>query len=177
MKHTSIIDDSTITHDHHFIFVARIISYIGSPMSATTTGLIPLNALMTYSLSLNWVKNIAIRRMIRNGGRQLPIVATTLPAVPRNLCPVRIEIFAANSPGAACARAMISRNSSSPIHPLLVSSLLMAAIIGIPPPMVKAPILLKTRNMSQSDTDFCIFPRFGHKSRKNIKKKLKKFGG
>ena len=38
-------------HDHHFILVALIIVMRGTPMSAATTGLIPLNALMIYSFS------------------------------------------------------------------------------------------------------------------------------
>ena len=84
-KQTKVIDKTTITHDHHFIFVAFIISIVGTPMSATTTGLMPLNALMTYSLSLKLVKNIATNKIMRKGGRQLAIVATTLPLVPRNL--------------------------------------------------------------------------------------------
>ena len=85
MKQTSVMDAITIAQDQTFIFVALIMSIIGTPIRATTTGLIPLNARMTYSLSLNPVKNIAIRRMIRKGGRQLPIVATMLPLVPRSL--------------------------------------------------------------------------------------------
>ena len=48
-KHTSVMEHMTITHDHHFILVALIISIIGTPISATTTGLIPLNILSTYS--------------------------------------------------------------------------------------------------------------------------------
>ena len=83
-KQTKVIDKTTITHDHHFIFVAFIMSITGTPMSATTTGLIPLNALITYSLSLKFVKNIATSKMMRKGGRQLAIVATTLPLVPRS---------------------------------------------------------------------------------------------
>ena len=84
-KQTKLIDDTTTAHDHHSIFVALIMSITGTPMSATTTGLMPLNALMTYSLSLKLVKNIATNKMMRNGGRQLAMVATTLPFVPLNL--------------------------------------------------------------------------------------------
>ena len=82
---TSVSDDMTINHDHHLIFIDLNISSNGTPISATTTGLIPLKALMIYSLSLKAVKNIATIRIIRNGGKQLPIVATTLPFVPRSL--------------------------------------------------------------------------------------------
>jgi hypothetical protein len=84
-KHTNVMDPNTISHDHHLILVALVMVIIGTPINATTTGLMPLNARRTYSLSLNAVKNIATRRMMRNGGRQLAIVATTLPLVPRNL--------------------------------------------------------------------------------------------
>ena len=84
-KHTRVIDDMTIIQDHQRIFVALIISIIGTPIRATTTGLIPLNALVIYSLSLKVVKNIATRSIIRKGGRQLAIVATILPFVPRSL--------------------------------------------------------------------------------------------
>ena len=104
---TNIIDEIAITQDHHLILVALIMSNIGTPIRATTTGLMPLNALMTYSLSLKPVKKIAISNIIRNGGRQLPMVATTLPALPLNLCPVRMDMLAAKRPGAVCARAMI----------------------------------------------------------------------
>ena len=67
------------------LLVALIMSIIGFPISATTTGRIPLNARITYSLSLKFVKNMATRRIIRNGGRQLAIVAIMLPFVPRSL--------------------------------------------------------------------------------------------
>ena len=99
-KQTKVIDMTTIVHDHHFIFVALIMSITGTPMSATTTGLMPLNAFITYSLSLKLVKNIATSKMMRNGGRQLAMVATTLPFVPLSLCPVRMEMLTANKPGA-----------------------------------------------------------------------------
>ena len=124
-KHTNTMDEITIIHDHHLILVALIMSYIGTPMRATTTGLIPLKALTTYSLSLKPVKKSAISNIIRKGGRQLPMVATRLPAVPRSLCPVLFEIFAAKSPGAVWARAIISKKSSSLSHFLLTSSLFM----------------------------------------------------
>ena len=75
----------TNNHDHHFISVALIMSIIGMPISATTTGLMPLNALITYSLSLNEAKNMATNKIIRKGGKQLPMVATTLPLVPLSL--------------------------------------------------------------------------------------------
>ena len=47
-KQTSVIEEITTTQDHHLIFVAFNISIIGTPINATTTGLIPLNALITY---------------------------------------------------------------------------------------------------------------------------------
>ena len=168
MKQTSVMDEMTITHDHHLMFVALIMLIIGTPISATTTGLIPLNARITSSLSLKDVKNIAIASIIRKGGRQLAMVATTLPLLPRNLCPVNMEMFTAKRPGAVWARVMISMKSSSFSQPFSVNSLFIAAIIGIPPPIVKAPILAKTRNIFQSETIS------GHKSRKNIQKKLEK---
>ena len=154
MKHTSAIDAMTMAHDHHLIFVAFIISIIGLPIRATTTGLIPLNARMTYSLSLKDVKNRAIVRMIRNGGRQLAMVATTLPLFPLNRYPVRMEMFTAKRPGADWANVIISRKSSSLSQPLSTSSLLMAAIIGMPPPIVNAPIFPKTMNIFQRETIF-----------------------
>jgi hypothetical protein len=61
----------------------------------------------------------------------------------------------------------------------------MAAIIGIPPPIVKAPILAKTRNIFQRETIisgiftvFLLFFAFSStKLQKNVKKSSKKFGG
>lgn len=84
-KQTNVIDTTTTAHDHHFILVAFIMSITGTPMSATTTGLMPLKAFITYGLSLKLVKNIATNKMMRKGGRQLAMVATTLPFVPLNL--------------------------------------------------------------------------------------------
>ena len=177
-KHTSTIDDMTMSHDHHLIFVALIISVIGTPIKATTTGLMPLNIRMTYSLSLNEVKNMATRRMIRNGGRQLAIVATTLPLMPRSLCPVRMEMFTAKRPGAVWARVIMSIKSSSFSHFLSTSSLLMAAIIGMPPPIVNAPIFPKTRNICHKLIIFmCVSMVSKGKSRKIFQKNLKKFAG
>ena len=157
MKHTSVIDATTMIHDHHFILVALIMVIIGTPISATTTGLMPLNARRTYSLSLNAVKNIATSNIIRNGGRQLATVATTLPLFPRNLYPVRMDILTANSPGAVCASVIMSMKSSSFSHFLSTSSLFIAAIIGIPPPMVKAPIFAKTQNICHKLTIIFMF--------------------
>ena len=156
-KQTKVIDKTTIVHDHHFIFVALIMSMTGTPMSATTTGLMPLNAFITYSLSLKLVKNIATSKMMRKGGRQLAMVATTLPFVPRSLCPVRMEMFTANKPGAVCDNVMISTKSSSLSHLRLTSSDFIAAIIGMPPPIVKAPIFANMRNICHRLTMFLIF--------------------
>ena len=79
------MDDNMMSHDHQRILVALTIVIMGTPIRATTTGRMPLNALMTYSLSLNVVKNMATNRMMRKGGKQLAMVATTLPFVPRSL--------------------------------------------------------------------------------------------
>lgn len=155
-KQTNAIDKTTTAHDHHFIFVAFIMSMTGTPMSATTTGLMPLNALITYSLSLKLVKNIATNNMIRNGGRQLAIVATTLPFVPRSLCPVNMAMFTANNPGAVCDKVMISTKSSSLSHLRLTISDFIAAIIGMPPPIVNAPIFANIQNICHRLTIFAI---------------------
>ena len=180
-KQTNIMDDITIVHDHQRIFVALIISIIGIPINATTTGLIPLNAFIAYSLSLKVVKNIATISIIRKGGRQLAIVATTLPFVPRNLCPVRIDMFTAKSPGAVCASVIMSMKSSSLSHFLSTSSDFMAAIIGIPPPMVNAPIFAKTVNIFQSEIIFSLLKLFltvfRAQNYKKLKKMREKFGG
>lgn len=146
---TRIREETMRIHDHHLIFVALIMLMSGTPIRAATTGLMPLKAFMIYSLSLNVVKNIATISMIMNGGSELAIVATTLPLVPLSLYPVRMEMFTAKSPGAVWAKVMMSMKSSSFIHFLSTSSLFIAAIIGIPPPIVKAPILANTRNICQ----------------------------
>ena len=72
-------------------------------------------------------------------------------------------MLTAKRPGADWARVMISRKSSSLSHFLSMSSLFIAAIIGMPPPMVKAPILAKIQNIFQSDTMLFLafFPDFG----------------
>ena len=84
-KQTNAIDKTTTAHDHHFIFVAFIMSMTGTPMRATTTGLMPLNAFITYSLSLKLVKNIATNNIIRNGGRQLAMVVPIFANI-QNIC-------------------------------------------------------------------------------------------
>jgi hypothetical protein len=45
--HTSVIDAIHTIHDHQRILVALSISIMGTPMRATTTGRMPLKALMT----------------------------------------------------------------------------------------------------------------------------------
>ena len=148
-RHTSTSVAIHIHHDHQRILVALNISIMGAPINATTTGRIPLKALMTYGLSLKLVKKIATSKMIKKGGRQLAMVATTLPFVPRNLWPVKMDILTAKSPGAVCAKVMMSTKSSSFNHLRCTSSLFIAAIIGMPPPIVKAPIFANTRNICQ----------------------------
>ena len=94
-------------------------------------------------------------------------------------------MLTANSPGAVCARVIISKKSSSFSHFLSTSSLFMAAIIGIPPPIVKAPIFAKTKNICQSETmKLLIFSTFWPilgvfctKIRKILKIFAKRFGG
>ena len=101
---------------------------MGTAMSDITTGRMPLNAFSTQGLSLKAVKNMAIARMARNDGRMLPRVAAMLPFTPRSLCPAKMEMFTAITPGALCERATMSGSSSSLIHPLLDIS---AWIMGI----------------------------------------------
>ena len=120
MNQTRVIDAITTSHDHHFIFVDFIMSIIGTPMSATTTGLMPLKARNTYSLSLKDVKNIATSNIIRQGGRQLAMVATTLPFVPLSLYPVSMEMFTAKSPGAVWASVMSRWQSWSCVYQVLI---------------------------------------------------------
>lgn len=53
-----------------------------------TTLFIPKKANLTYLLSIIWVKNLAIKRMIIKEGRVTPIVATSEPRKPEWIEPI-----------------------------------------------------------------------------------------
>ena len=132
------------SHFHHVVQDLRAISTMGTAMSDTTTGRIPLNARTTQGLSLKAVKNIAMARMMKNDGVMLPRVAAILPLTPRSRYPAKMDMLTAMTPGALCERAAMSGSSSSEIQPRRAISARMTGIMAYPPPMVKAPILAKT---------------------------------
>ena len=90
----------------------------GAAMSATTAGRIPLKAASTAGISFQSWNTIAMARMIRNEGSTAPNTAPHTPRQPPTRQPMKIAELTAISPGAACARAIMLRNSSSSIHPL-----------------------------------------------------------
>lgn len=67
---------------HHVLSDFRAIDIIGDAISATTTGRMPLNMLMTVGLSLKFVKAIAMANIIRKEGSIEPNVAVMLPFSP-----------------------------------------------------------------------------------------------
>ena len=85
--------------------------------------------------------------MIRKEGRIVPSVAMRQPFNPRNLFPINMDIFTANTPGNDCAMASASTKSSRLIQFCLsTTSLSMRGIIAQPPPNVNAPILKNDMN-------------------------------
>ena len=58
---------------------------VGAAIKATTAGRMPWKMDSTTGLSLMWVKNIAMRRMMRNDGSAAPSVALMAPGRRRNL--------------------------------------------------------------------------------------------
>ena len=103
---------------------------IGTAMREITTGRMPLKARSTQGLSLKAVKNMAMARMMRKDGRMLPSVAARLPLNPRSLCPAKMEMLTAITPGALWDRATMSGSSSSEIQPRLDISAWMRGIIA-----------------------------------------------
>ena len=69
-------------HAHHVLSDFRAIDIIGEAISATTTGRMPLNMLMTVGLSWKFVKAIAMANIIRKEGSIEPNVAVMLPFSP-----------------------------------------------------------------------------------------------
>ena len=91
----------------------------GAAMSATTAGRMPLKAASTAGNSFQSAKIIAITRIIRNEGSTAPNTAPHTPFQPPILQPMKIAELTAINPGAACAKAIMLRNSSSSIQPLV----------------------------------------------------------
>ena len=102
----------------HPILAAFAALITGATINATTAGRIPRNMLSTVALVLmkSGVRNIAMARMMRNEGKIVPNAATTLPRVPRSLCPTATEILTARMPGNDWANDNRSRNSSLDSH-------------------------------------------------------------
>ena len=85
-----------------------------------------------------------------NEGKIIPAPQNKLPLKPSRLFPTNNAVFSEIGPGADCASASISINSSSPNHSfLLTTSFRIKGIMAYPPPKVKTPILKKTKNRSQ----------------------------
>ena len=87
-------------HFHQVVQLFLAIFTVGTAIRATTTGRMPLKARSTQGLSRKAVKNMATARMMRKEGVMLPRVAATLPLNPRSLCPAKMEMFTAITPGA-----------------------------------------------------------------------------
>ena len=85
----------------------------GAAISATTAGLIPLNIDSITGFSLNWVNKTAIISITINEGKIIPALQNRLPLKPNCLLPTNMAVFNDMGPGADCARASISINSSS----------------------------------------------------------------
>ena len=96
----------------------RAILTSGAAIKATTAGRIPLKTASTAGSSFHSRKTIAIARMIRNDGNTAPNTAPQTPFQPPMRQPMKIAELTAIRPGAACARAIMLRNSSSSIQPL-----------------------------------------------------------
>ena len=58
---------------------------VGTAISATTAGRMPRNMAATTALSSNCLKNMAMRRMMRNEGRAVPSVVARAPRTLFNL--------------------------------------------------------------------------------------------
>lgn len=149
---TAINDRPLIIQLHHVELDFFAIEIIGAAISDTTTGRIPLKMRKTIGLSWKLLNIMAIANIIKNEGNTDPMVAAMLPFTPRILYPVKIDTFTANMPGADWARAMMSGSSFSSIQWRLSNSSFIIGIMAYPPPIVKAPIFMKTENRLHSDT-------------------------
>ena len=130
MKATSSREATANSQCQTFLQDLRAIFTMGTAMSEITTGRMPLNARCTQGLSWKATKNMAMARIIRNEGVMLPSVAATLPLNPRSLCPAKMEMFTAITPGALWESATMSGSSSSEIQPRRESSDWMSGIMA-----------------------------------------------
>ena len=65
--------------------IPRASAIVGTTISATTAGRIPLKAASTTTLWRTWAKKIAMTRMQMNDGSTAPHTAAAAPATPRVL--------------------------------------------------------------------------------------------
>ena len=65
--------------------IPRASEIVGTTISATTAGRIPLKAASTTTLWRTWAKKIAMTRMQMNDGSTAPHTAAAAPATPRVL--------------------------------------------------------------------------------------------
>ena len=68
-------------------------------ISATTQALMPPRACWTRGESAKLLRNAAMRVMMMREGNTRPRVATTPPETPRYLCPTKVAVFTAMTPG------------------------------------------------------------------------------
>ena len=91
---------------------------VGTAMSATTAGRMPINMAETQGMSMKWRKHMAMASMMRNEGSAVPNAVQRAPAVLRILYPMKTLMLMANTPGQLWAMASMSTNSSLLTHPL-----------------------------------------------------------
>lgn len=146
------------------IFAVFAILHKGAAISATTAGRMPLKIASTAGLSLKSWKSIAIVKMIINDGKTAPNTVAMTPRHPYTRQPMNTAELTAMSPGAACANAIILRNSSSSIQCLLsTTSFCISGSIAYPPPSVKVPILRYVQNSSTNSFKAVIEVSFTYK--------------
>ena len=95
MSHISRADTIGIQMVHLFSSARLPRLNVGTAMRATTAGRMPRNIAATMGLSLNWLKNIAMARIIRNEGRAVPNAVAMAPRSFFNLYPMKMAILMA----------------------------------------------------------------------------------
>ena len=80
-SHISRADTTGIQMVNQFSLALWPKRNVGTAISATTAGRMPWKMAATTRLSLNWLKNMAMARIMRNEGRAVPMVVAIAPRV------------------------------------------------------------------------------------------------
>ena len=67
---------------------------VGAAISATTAGRMPRNMAAIHGTSINWWKNIAMSKIMRNEGNTAPKHVHNAPRVLRSLYPMKMLMLA-----------------------------------------------------------------------------------